>query len=90
MGLEWLSVDTLVPAGNDPLRPAFGFVNGLLRDIPRFVHDLPAGLLGLPDTLFDSLLDVTYSLIRLALGTQFVVAGQHARRFLDATLHYLC
>jgi len=58
--------------------------------MPRFVHDLPDGLFDLPDALFGGLLDVTHGLIRLTLGAQFVVAGQHARRFLDATLYYIC
>ena len=34
------------------LIPAFGFVDGLLSDNRRFVHNLPGGLLCLPDALF--------------------------------------
>jgi hypothetical protein len=67
-------------ASDDPLILAFGFVDGLLPNIPHCVHCLPARLLGLPDALVGSLLDVTYGLIRLALGAQSVVAGQYARR----------
>ena len=58
--------------------------------MPRFVHYLPGGFLDFPDALFDGLLDATHGLMRLALGAQFVVVGQRARSFLDATLHYLC
>jgi len=89
IGPELLPMDS-VPASNNPLRPSFGFLGGLSSDNPRFAHDLPGGLLGLPDALFGGLLDVPHGLICLAPGTQFVVAGQRARRFLDATLHYFC
>jgi hypothetical protein len=56
----------------------------------HLVHNFLGGLLDLPDAFSGRLLDVTHGLIRLTLGPQLVIAGQHTSRFLDSTLHYVC